>query len=149
MKIKPNHKMKRILLLTFTLIFLLIACNEKLTEVVDVWYEDGTPQKVSFYKTEKGYNILVKSIEYHSNQSIFIEGGYKNGKREGEWKSWYDNGTLWSVGTFKQDVQVGQTLTYYENGNLRYSGNYDEKGNRTGKWLFYDENNNLLETIEY
>ena len=132
------------------LLFFLIACKENLTDVVDSWFEDGFPQKVLYYKVNNNRDsILVKSVEYHPNHNIFIEGGYKNGKREGEWKSWYDNGILWSVGNFNEGIQVGKTMTYYENGNLRYSGMYDKDGKRTGKWMFYDENNNLLETIEY
>ena len=135
--------------LTFSVLLLLSACKEKLTSIVDNAYDDGSPQKVLYYKVENGKKILVKSVEYHPNHNVYIEGGYKNDQREGEWKSWYDDGKLWSVGTFKAGVQVGETLTYYENGNLRYSGTYDKHGKRTGKWKFYDEKKNLLETIEY
>ena len=136
--------------LTFSVLLLISACKENLTGVIDNWFEDGTPQKVLYYRVNSNRDsILVKSVEYHPNQNIFIEGCYKNGKREGEWKSWYDNGILWSVGNFNEGIQVGKTMTYYENGNLRYSGMYDKTGKRTGKWKFYDENNILLETIEY
>ncbi|MDR2972521.1 MAG: hypothetical protein LBU83_11435, partial [Bacteroidales bacterium] len=113
------------------------------------FFDDGTPQHVLYYNIKGEDSILVKSIEYHPNKTVYIEGGFKNGKREGEWKSWYENGNVWSVGTFKEDVQVGTTTTYYENGNLRYSGTYDNNGKYIGTWKFYDENNNLLETMEY
>ena len=132
-----------------SIILLLISCKERLIGVVDNSYDDGFPQKILYYKIKNGNEVLVKSIEYHPNHNIFIEGNFKNGKREGEWKSWHDNGNLWSVGTFKADIQVGTTMTYYENGNLRYSGSYNKNGDRTGRWKFYDENNNLIETIEY
>jgi len=145
-----NRRIIFIIGLIFSFLLLLTSCKENLTSVIDNWHEDGSPQKILYYKIQKnGDSILVKSVEYHPNHSIFIEGGYKNGKREGEWKSWYDNGNLWSVGTFKQGVQVGTTMTYYENGNLRYSGTYDKEGKRIGKWKFFDENNNPLEPIEY
>jgi antitoxin component YwqK of YwqJK toxin-antitoxin module len=141
--------MKYYIALIFSALFLLSACKEKLTGVIDNWFEDGFPQKILYYKIQRRDSILVKSTEYHPNHAIFIEGGYKNGKREGEWKSWYDNGNLWSVGTFKEGVQVGKTMTYYENGNLRYSGSYDKNEKRIGEWKFYDEDNNLIETIKY
>jgi len=135
--------------LTVSALFLLSACKEKLTSVVESAYDDGTPQKVLYYKTENGKKILVKSAEYYPNHQPYIEGGYKDGEREGEWKSWYDNGNLWSVGTFKAGVSVGETKTYHENGSLNYSGAYDENGKRTGTWKFYDKDSNLLETIDY
>jgi len=144
--------MKRYFLIFTGLIFsvlLLISCKEKLTGVVTNYFDDGKPQQVLYYNIKKGDSILVKHIEYHPNRSIYIEGDYKNGKREGEWKSWYENGNLWSIGTFKAGVQVGKTMTYYENGNLRYTGNYDGNEKRVGAWKFYDEDGNLLDTIEY
>jgi len=134
--------------LIFSLLFM-VACKEKLTSVAVNYFEDGTPQQVLYYSIKGSDSILVKHIEYHPNRSVYIEGGYKNGKREGEWNSWYENGNLWSIGTFKSGVQVGKTMTYYENGNLRYTGNYDSNEKRIGAWKFYDEDGNLLDTIEY
>jgi len=144
--------MKRHFLIFTGLLFsllLLVACKERLTGVTVNFFDDGTPQQVLYYNIKGEDSILVKHVEYHPNHKLFIEGSYKDGKREGEWKSWYENGNLWSVGTFKAGVQVGKTMTYYENGNLRYSGIYDNNEKRTGTWKFYDENNNLLDTIEY
>jgi antitoxin component YwqK of YwqJK toxin-antitoxin module len=120
--------MKRYFLIFIGLIFsilLLISCKDKLTSVVTNYNENGTPQKILYYDIKGKDSILMKSVEYHKNNTVYIEGNYKNGKRNGEWKSWY------------------------ENGNLRYSGNYDQESKRTGTWNFYDENNNLIQTIEY
>ncbi len=144
--------MKRHFLLSFGIIFLLIgliSCKEKLTGMVVNSFEDGFPQKILYYSIKNGDSILTKQTEYHPNHSVFIEGSYKNGKRDGKWKSWYDNGTLWSIGYFQDGIQVKETKTYYENGELRYSGQYDKGGNRTGKWNFYDEKGNPTEEIVY
>jgi len=144
--------MKRYFFIIIGLIFsvlFLTACKDKLTGVVTNYHENGTPQKILYYNIKKGDSILLKSVEYHENNTVYIEGSYKNGKRNGEWKSWYENGNLWSVGTFNEGAQVGKTETYYENGNLRYSGNYDQESKCTGTWKFYDENNNLIQTVEY
>ena len=141
--------MKRYITLIITVLIFISACKEKLASVTESWYDNGSPQKVLFYDIKNGDSILVKSIEYYPNRTVYIEGGYKDGKREGEWKSWYDNGNQWSTGTFKAGVQVGITMTYHENGNLRYSGTYNENGKYTGEWKFYDENGKLLETMKY
>jgi len=144
--------MKRYFLIFTGLLFsilLLIACEDKLTGVVVNYFEDGKPFKILYYSIKGNDSTLVKSVEYHPNHNIFIEGHYKNEKPDGEWKSWYENGNLWSVGTFKEGVQVGKTKTYHENGNLRYCGYYDKNGKYTGTWKFYDENKNLIKTMEY
>ena len=137
-----------ILGLLFSLL-LFVACEEKLTGVVVNYFEDGKPHKVLYYSIKDADSILVKSIEYHPNHTVFIEGYYKDKKPEGKWKSWYENGNLWSVGTFKEGVQVGKSKVYYENGNLHYTGKYDKNGKYTGTWKFYDENKNLLNTVKY
>ena len=101
--------MKRYFLIFTTLIFsvlFLTACKDKLTGVVTNYHENGTPQKILYYNIKKGDSILLKSVEYHENNTVYIEGSYKNGKRNGEWKSWYENGNLWSVGTFNEGAQV-------------------------------------------
>jgi antitoxin component YwqK of YwqJK toxin-antitoxin module len=144
--------MKRYFLIFTGLLFsllVLISCEEKLTSVTVNFFDDGTPQQILYYSIKNGDSILMKSIEYHPNHKIFIEGDFKNGKREGTWKSWYENGNLWSISTFREGMQVGETSTYHENGNLRYSGTYNNESKRTGTWKFYDENNNLLQTMEY
>jgi len=139
--------MKRYLLL-FSLL-LLIACKGKLTEVAVNYFDDGTPHKVLYYDIKGRDSILVKSVEYHLNHTIYIEGFYKDEKPHGTWKSWHDNGNLWSIGSFKRGVQVGRSKVYHKNGNLYYSGHYDKRGKSTGTWKFYDENKKLLQTVKY
>jgi antitoxin component YwqK of YwqJK toxin-antitoxin module len=38
--------------------------------------------------------------------------------KDGEWKSWYDDGTLQSVQHYNKGVLVGKNLTYHPNGQL-------------------------------
>jgi len=144
--------MKRTFLIFTGLIFsmlLLISCEEKLTAVATNYFDDGTPQQVLYYSIKGNDSILMKRLDYHPNRTVSIEGSYKNGEREGEWKSWYENGNLWSVGNFKNGLSVGKTAVYHENGNLYYSGTYGDQEKRIGTWKFYDIDGNLLETIAY
>ena len=41
---------------------------------------------------------------------------YINGKKNGEFKSWYKNGNLESEGFYKQDLMDGDWKFYYQNG---------------------------------
>ena len=65
---------------------------------------------------------LVKTTYYFENGKVQQEGFFKNGKLEGTWTSFDDNGNKMSVATYTN-------------------------GEKTGKWLFW--NGNKLNEVEY
>jgi antitoxin component YwqK of YwqJK toxin-antitoxin module len=82
---------------------------------------------------------LVKSIP-KGREVYWDETNYKNGKKEGESKTFYlPKKNIRSIEFYKQGVLNGKSETYYENGKIKAKGNYKE-GNRVGNWYFYDEN---------
>ena len=44
--------------------------------------------------------------------------GYKNGKREGLWESYYRNGQLHTKGQYRKGKREGEWEFYYRNGQL-------------------------------
>ena len=60
------------------------------------------------------YQVLIKNITLHDNGNIFEEISYKDGKKDGECTSFYENGEKELVGYFK-------------------------KGNPTGIWMHWDK----------
>ena len=48
----------------------------------------------------------------------------KNGKREGTWVNYDDNGNLSSKGDYKNDKREGLWVTYHSNGELYTKGHY-------------------------
>ncbi len=72
----------------------------------------------------------------------------KDGKKEGERLSYYENGQLWIKSNFKDGKYDGEWLSYYENGQLETKGNWKD-GEYDGEWLFYLENGQLAETRIY
>jgi antitoxin component YwqK of YwqJK toxin-antitoxin module len=87
-------------------------------------------------------------IERYKNGVIRIRGNMKDGKREGLWKSWYEDGKQWSETTFKAGIKNGKTTTWYENGNKRYEGEYtnDEE---SGLWTYWDESGKEVSKQDY
>lgn len=65
---------------------------------------------------------LVKTTYYFENGKVQQEGFFKNGKLEGTWTSFDENGNKMSVATYTN-------------------------GEKTGKWLFW--NGNKLNEVEY
>ena len=66
------------------------------------------------------------------------QGTFKNGKKEGSWFYYYDNGQLDSKGDYKNGKQEGSWITYYDNGQLNFKGDF-KNGKMEGYWVLYDE----------
>ena len=77
------------------------------------------------------------------------QGSIKDGKREGFWISYYDNGQLnWKV-NYKNGLKEGKWVSYYENGKLWSEGEYDKFGEMTGEWVSYYDNGQLKQGGKY
>lgn len=87
-------------------------------------------------------------IKHYENGVIEMRGMMKDGKREGLWKSWYQNGSPWSETTFSKGVKNGKTTTWYENEKKRYDGFYTNDI-ESGKWSFWDEKGKLVKEMDY
>ncbi|BDD08904.1 hypothetical protein FUAX_13360 [Fulvitalea axinellae] len=70
------------------------------------------------------------------------------GKKEGTWVCFYENGKKREEGAYKTDVKVGAWKYFHENGTVAMEGNYI-KGVEKGKWKMFDEAGKLLEEIDY
>ena len=112
--------------------------------------ENFTGQVIKKYK-----NGQVKSIE-----------NFKNGKLNGKFKEFFENGSLFQIGTFKngdmKNIKVfyenenlkfeqnlknrkGKYRGYYPNGKLEVEGEVFQ-GDEIGLWKYYNEEGNLLKT---
>ncbi len=72
-----------------------------------------------------------------------VEGKYqgkiKNGKEEGPWIAYYDNGQLDYKGDYKNGKREGLWIWYHDNGILYGKGEF-KNGKREGRWVFYGKN---------
>jgi len=124
------------------LTFLATSCRFE-QKVIEETYADGSPKRVCIYKGKGENREMIRETTYFENKQMQMDGGYKDGKREGSWISWYMNGNKWSEGFFKNGKSEGKRITYFENGKVRYEGTY-KNDQRIGKWRFYDETGKLL-----
>ncbi len=143
--------MKQYFILTLFFAAGLISCsnqNEKTPEKAVVAQEQPKPDSVMNFTTgsKQDTDTVLKngeSIERYKNGVIKMRGIMKNGKRDGTWKSWYEDGTPWRETTFAEGVKNGPTSTWYENGKKRYEGFYTNDV-ETGKWTYWDEKGNVI-----
>ena len=62
-----------------------------------------------------------------------------NGKRDGFWESYYENGQLNWKGSYKNDNLDGPWEYYHKNGQLSFKGNYVD-GKEEGSFEHFKEN---------
>ena len=88
------------------------------------WYSNGKNKKQGHYLDEK--QIILK--EWNENgEEVY----WKDGKREGLWKRYYENGQLSSEVNFKDGKRAGLWKEYDENGQLNEEVNF-KYGKREG-----------------
>ncbi len=89
-----------------------------------------------------------ESISRYKSGAVKMQGMMKDSKREGLWKSFYENGVQWSESTYVGGIKFGKTTTWYENGNKRYEGFYTND-KESGIWTFWDEAGVLVNTKDF
>ena len=87
-------------------------------------------------------------IEYHENGQLKIKRNYKDGKLEGKSLWYHKNGQLESKGNFKDDEKEGEWLHYRSNGKL-WRKYYYKDGKKDGRWTWYDTYGNVVRTELY
>jgi antitoxin component YwqK of YwqJK toxin-antitoxin module len=71
-----------------------------------------------------------------------------DGKKQGFWQCFYDDGTLQEEGNYTADLKTGEWKIYHANGKLAMKGTY-ENGVEKGQWTVYDDQGNQLDVIDY
>lgn len=59
------------------------------------------------------------SITYHPNGKVAVEAPYVNGKLDGVYRSYFENGKTWQTVGYKADIEEGISTTYFENGSKK------------------------------
>lgn len=77
-----------------------------------------------------------------------VEGTLRDGKRVGQWFSYFAHGGPRSRITYVDGVEHGQTEVFHESGLTYYMGQY-HNGHQVGTWVFYDEEGNEIKRAYY
>ena len=85
--------------------------------------------------------ILLFTTKEHeqSPQVIKKRNNYKDGKKDGYWESFHDNGKLSEKGNYKKGLRVGIWESYHDNGQLWVRGKYTKDGTRDASWKYFDK----------
>ena len=92
--------------------------GEAALDTIRETFPDGKLSRV--YTLQKGTEIREgMSVSYHPNGKVAIEAPYKNGKLDGEFKSYYESGKPWQTIGYKNGVEEGASIDYYEDGRQK------------------------------
>jgi antitoxin component YwqK of YwqJK toxin-antitoxin module len=87
-------------------------------------------------------------LEQYPNGIKKIEGKMENGRREGIWYAWYEDGTMWSTAHYHNGLRNGYSVLYYPDGTKRIEGSY-RNGKQVGTWQFWDVAGKITKEINY
>ena len=84
---------------------------------------------------------LLKFREHEKpSKEIQKTNNYKDGKKEGYWESFHDNGQLSEKGNYNEGLRIGVWESYHDNGKLWVRGKYTKDGTRDASWEYFDKN---------
>jgi len=120
----------------FPLLFILLSLSiPSLGETMD----DLVTRESLYYKkfTDVPFTGEVEGKE---------QGSFKDGKRDGRWRWYHDNGQLKDKLEYKEGKQEGRWVGYHKNGQLEFEGEYKD-GKPEGPWVGYHEDGSINEDI--
>ena len=104
-------------ILSLLIISLFISCSQ------NRYHIDETTNPTDTLCYLKSDMSLLNGVVYNEFGDI---GLFKNGKREGLNKIWYDDGQIMSKRKYKNGKWVGLHKVWYENGQLKFEGSFKE-----------------------
>lgn len=111
-------------------------------------FANESPQIVREFVEKDGRLVATYEKEFYEDGNVLKEGPIIANKRHGKWKTYYRSGKIWSELMYYESMLDDTIRGYYTNGQLKYRGIYNN-GEKTGVWLFYDENGELKENKVY
>lgn len=145
-----GNRIKSISLLIIILsVMVLFSCSNEpvATENTNVQHDTLSSD---FVFAEKRDSVIQNGeyVKYYKSGVVEMRGAMKDGKREGIWKSWYEDGSPWSETNYANGKKNGRTITWYDNEKKRYEGFYIDD-QESSNWTFWDENGNVQSNKEY
>ena len=85
-------------------------------------------------KRDGVYYEKFTDVPFTGNVNGKLVGSFKNGKMDGAWVVYYNNGQLFYKGNYRNGEKEGPWVEYYDNGQLKLKGVY-KNGKEEGYWI--------------
>jgi len=118
------------------------------SDSVFMTFKNGNPRIIRTFDFIDGQQVFLTEREYYESGQKRMEGPLVNRRREGLWKSYYEDGKIWSEGEYKDGLRDGITITYHPNGVKRFEGAFYQS-KKSGIWKFWDENGEFVKEMDF
>jgi antitoxin component YwqK of YwqJK toxin-antitoxin module len=105
-------------------------------------YDITLIKKSGIYDNDNG-----KKTEYYDDKTIKSEYNLLNGKFNGAFKFYHENGNIQKISKYSNDILSGKVIEYDENGSK--SAEYNVSNDKKNGLLTYFENNKISYTANY
>ena len=95
-------------------------------------------------KREGLYYKKSNDVSFTGKTTGQIQGSFKDGKEDGPWVGYHDNGRVREKGTYKDGKPEGPWVYYHDNGQLWSKGTYKD-GKMDGPWVNYKSDGTVWE----
>ncbi len=113
----------------------------------------------TFYSAEDSAVIAREAYQFGQKSGLSItyypkngqkaeELYYEDGKLNGAWNKYFEDGTLMTSGFYENDKLNGPFTTYHPNGQINIKGQYINDF-KQGVWEFFDADGNIINTEKY
>ncbi|SHM05682.1 Antitoxin component YwqK of the YwqJK toxin-antitoxin module [Fibrobacter sp. UWB7] len=121
--------------------------NNVALDTVRTTFDDGRVARI--YTVKKGTDIREGvALSYHPNGKLAVEAPYRNGKLDGVFRSFDENGKLHETIGYLDGEEEGFSIIYYENGKKKSRESY-RRGVLNGVSEEWFENGKLRRQIPY
>ncbi|MBN4061763.1 MAG: hypothetical protein COA57_05185 [Flavobacteriales bacterium] len=100
-------------ILTTSLLFASNSCNREFEEIKET-YSDGKPKVVLLYKDTQERHNIIKEIIYYPDGDKKCETHFRNGKENGRYICWDENGLLEEKGSYKDGLRDDSVYVYQD-----------------------------------
>ena len=81
-------------------------------------------------------------VRYYENGQLFSVSNYNMGRKDGAWVTYNNKGMLIEKGLYINNLEEGTWIRFYENGEISYKGDFIN-GKKVGLWIAYHFNGQL------
>jgi antitoxin component YwqK of YwqJK toxin-antitoxin module len=99
-------------------VLILLSCGQTETKKVITTFKDGKPEIIYYYPNNSDTLTYRKEVFYNSGKYEYI-GNIVNGKKDGVWTWWYENGNKKDQCKYVDGFYVDSVFHWFENGQLK------------------------------
>lgn len=138
------------------------AQNKKVTQIDGLYYTDDTQNALYSGELREYFPDNTLRLEmnikegkpqgsyvvYHENGKPNEVRAYRNGLFHGTWRTYNEAGMLIAEAEYRDNLKHGTWRVWDDNGVMRYETHYD-RGKKSGTWLMWDEKGKLISEKSY